>query len=208
MDIEKERKEQAINNEDKLSEEKKDNENTVVQQQEANQYEEENKKLRERITELENQLREIQNAARVIKAMYENYKMDSERQLKEVSKNTALRMLKMLIPVIDDLKRAFNYFEKSKDLEEFYNGTKKIFEKFVKLLENEGLRSIDTNGKFDPFTHEAMEREEREDVEEYTILEVIEEGYVYNGQVIKPAKVKVAVKPRKSEPKEPKEEQE
>lgn len=162
-------------------------------------HEEENKQLREKINELEAQLREIQNAARSIKAAFENYKMDTERQIKDISKNTAIRILKTLIPVVDDFKRAFNYYEKSQDLVEFYNGMKKIFDKFSKTLENEGLRTIDVSGKFDPFNHEAFEREERIDVEEYSILEVIEDGYMLNGYVVKPAKVKVAVKPRKIE---------
>ncbi len=195
MEFEKEEKD--IN---KMKEQQENtNENIEPKDEILNEFEEENKQLKERIAELESQLKEIQNAARLIKATFENYKMDSERQLKEVSKNTALRILRTLIPVIDDFKRAFAYFEKSGDLEEFYNGTRKIFDKFTKILENEGLKRIETDGKFDPFNHEAMEREERDDVEEYTILEVLEDGYMYNGQVIKPAKVKVAIKPKKVE---------
>lgn len=199
MELEKEKKEGQLNVQNENLNQNTETEEKTVEQP---NYEEENKQLKEKIAELESQLKEIQNAARLIKATFENYKMDSERQLKEVSKNTALRILKTLIPIIDDFKRAFSYFEKSGDLEEFYNGTKKIFEKFTKILENEGLKTIETNGKFDPFNHEAMEREERDDVEEYTILEVLEDGYIYNGQVIKPAKVKVAIKPKKKEDQE------
>ncbi|MFN3691918.1 MAG: nucleotide exchange factor GrpE [Fervidobacterium sp.] len=162
-------------------------------------YEEENKQLKEKVNELEIQLKEIQNAARVIKAAFENYKMDTERQIKDVSKNTTLRIFKTFIPIIDDFKRAFSHYEQSNDLEEFYRGIKKIFDKFSKTLENEGLKTIETSGKFDPFNHEALEREERDDVDEYSILEVIEDGYTYNGYVIKPAKVKVSVKPRKEQ---------
>ncbi|HCL98563.1 MAG TPA: nucleotide exchange factor GrpE [Fervidobacterium sp.] len=158
---------------------------------------EENKQLKDKIADLEEQLKEIQNAARLIKASFENYKMDVDRQLRDVSRSTALRIMKVLIPIVDDFKRAFKHYETSNDLEEFYNGTKKIFDKFTKTLENEGLKVIDTSGKFDPFNHEALDREERDDVEEYSILEILEDGYTFNGQVVKPTKVKVAVKPRK-----------
>ncbi len=164
--------------------------------QEVPSLEEENKLLKDKIAELESQLREIQNAARIIRANFENYKLDVERQIREVSKNSILRLIKILLPVIDDFKRAFVYYDQTKDLEEFYKGISKIYEKFLKILENEGLKVIDASGKFDPFLHEAFEREEREDVEEYTILSVIEDGYTFNGQVVKPAKVKVSVKPR------------
>ncbi|MEN6590253.1 MAG: nucleotide exchange factor GrpE [Fervidobacterium sp.] len=158
---------------------------------------EENKQLKDKIADLEEQLKEIQNAARIIKASFENYKMDVDRQLRDISRSTALRIMKVLIPIVDDFKRAFKHYDISNDLEEFYNGTKKIFEKFEKTLENEGLKVIDASGKFDPFNHEALDREERDDVEEYSILEVLEDGYTFNGQVVKPTKVRVAVKPRK-----------
>ncbi len=158
---------------------------------------EENKQLKDKIADLEEQLKEIQNAARVIKASFENYKADVDRQLRDISRSTALRIMKVLIPIVDDFKRAFKHYDISNDLEEFYNGTKKIFEKFEKALENEGLKVIDACGKFDPFIHEALDREERDDVEEYSILEVLEDGYTFNGQVVKPTKVRVAVRTRK-----------
>lgn len=194
MEFEKEEKKQqnTENNEIKEIQENTSEENSVQN------IEDENKQLKEKVAELEAQLKEIQNAARFIKASFENYKLDVERQLKENTRSTTLRIFRNLIPIVDDFKRALNYYNQTQDLEEFYKGTQKIIEKFFKTLENEGLKPIDTSGRFDPFLHEAVEREEREDVEEYTIIETIEEGYTYNGQVIKPAKVKVAIKPRKS----------
>lgn len=171
--------------------------NLTENKEETPNLEKENRELKERISELEAQLKEIQNAARVIKATFENYKLDADRQIRDASRTTALRIMKTMIPLLDDFKRAFKHFELSNNLEEFKTGVEKIYEKFVRTLENEGLKQIDATGKFDPFNHEAFEREEREDLEEYTITEVIEDGYTFNGQVIKPAKVKVAVKPRK-----------
>jgi len=171
------------------------NENTI--NNESIDLAEENKKLKEKITELESQLKEIQNAARVIKAAFENYKLDVEKQIKDSTRSAVLRILRAMIPVLDDFKRAFKHFENDKDLEKFKVGVEKIYEKFVKTLENEGLKQIDASGKFDPFNHEALEREERDDVEEYTITEVLEDGYTFHGSVIKPTKVRVAVKPKK-----------
>ncbi|KAF2962385.1 nucleotide exchange factor GrpE [Fervidobacterium sp. 2310opik-2] len=197
MEFEKEEKKQQNTENNEIKEIKEIQENTSEENSVQN-IEDENKQLKEKVAELEAQLKEIQNAARFIKASFENYKLDVERQLKENTRSTALRIFRNLIPIVDDFKRALNYYNQTQDLEEFYKGTQKIIEKFFKTLENEGLKPIDTSGRFDPFLHEAVEREEREDVEEYTIIETIEEGYTYNGQVIKPAKVKVAIKPRKS----------
>ncbi|WP_448375542.1 nucleotide exchange factor GrpE [Fervidobacterium sp.] len=188
-----EKKEEKIQNEAENVENKVKN-NSL---DEIDNLTEENKQLKEKITELEAQLKEIQNAARVIKAAFENYKLDVEKQIKDSTRSTALRIMRAMIPVIDDFKRAFKHFEVDRDLEKFKFGIEKIYEKFVKILENEGLKQIDASGRFDPFNHEALEREERDDVEEYTITEVLEDGYTFNGQVIKPSKVRVAVKPRK-----------
>jgi molecular chaperone GrpE len=170
-----------------------------VNQMNQNELSEENKQLKEKVAELENQLKEIQNAARIIKATFENYKLDVDRQIRDATKSTALRIVKALIPILDDFKRAFKYYDSDKDLEKFKLGVEKIYEKLLKTLENEGLRIIDASGKFDPFNHEAFEKEERDDVEEYTILEVIEDGYTFNGQVVKPTKVRVAIKPKKKQ---------
>jgi len=194
-----ETQQQVQNNLESSNEIKEREEVNQMNQMNQNELSEENKKLKEKITELENQLKEIQNAARIIKATFENYKLDVERQIRDATKSTALRIVKALIPILDDFKRAFKYYDSDKDLEKFKLGVEKIYEKLLKTLENEGLRIIDASGKFDPFNHEAFEKEERDDVEEYTILEVIEDGYTFNGQVVKPTKVRVAIKPRKKE---------
>lgn len=192
-----EAQQQVQNNLESSNEIKEREEVNQMNQMNPNELSEENKQLKEKIAELENQLKEIQNAARIIKATFENYKLDVDRQIKDATKSTALRIVKALIPILDDFKRAFKYYDSDKDLEKFKLGVEKIYEKLLKTLENEGLRIIDASGKFDPFNHEAFEKEERDDVEEYTILEVIEDGYTFNGQVVKPTKVRVAIKPRK-----------
>jgi molecular chaperone GrpE len=194
-----ETQQQVQNNLESSNEIKEREEVNQMNQMNQNELSEENKQLKEKIAELENQLKEIQNAARIIKATFENYKLDVDRQIRDATKSTALRIVKALIPILDDFKRAFKYYDSDKDLEKFKLGVEKIYEKLLKTLENEGLRIIDASGKFDPFNHEAFEKEERDDVEEYTILEVIEDGYTFNGQVVKPTKVRVAIKPRKKE---------
>ena len=135
--------------------------NLTENKEETPNLEKENRELKERISELEAQLKEIQNAARVIKATFENYKLDADRQIRDASRTTALRIMKTMIPLLDDFKRAFKHLELSNNLEEFKIGVEKIYEKFVRTLENEGLKQIDASGKFDPFNHEAFEREEK-----------------------------------------------
>ncbi|HOJ93863.1 MAG TPA: nucleotide exchange factor GrpE [Fervidobacterium nodosum] len=129
MEFEKEEKKQqnTENNEIKEIKENTSEENSVQN------IEDENKQLKEKVAELEAQLKEIQNAARFIKASFENYKLDVERQLKENTRSTALRIFRNLIPIVDDFKRALNYYNQTQDLEEFYKGAQKIIENRVKI---------------------------------------------------------------------------
>ncbi len=158
--------------------------------------------LKEKIKELEEQLKEWQNNAKYIKAAFENYKYDSEKALKDTSKRTAERIVRNFIDVLEDFRRAFKHYEQSKDLESFHVGVSKIYSNIVRILENEGLKRIELSGTFDPFVCEAVEKVESEELPEYSIVEVYEDGYRFHEKVLKPAKVKVAVRPRKIEKKE------
>lgn len=71
-------------------------------------------------------------------------------------------------------------------------GLEKVFRQLALTLEKEGLKEIKAEGKFDPFLHEAIHREESPEVDEGKILEVYQKGYMLNGRVLRPAKVKVA----------------
>ncbi|PLV58332.1 nucleotide exchange factor GrpE [Thermotoga sp. KOL6] len=153
---------------------------------------------RERIEckELEERCKELEEYAKRLKAEYENYREEVAREKRELIKNANEYLISKLIPILDDFERALNQGERG---ESFYEGIKLIYKKLLNVLEKEGLTKIQIGETFDPFEHEAVERVETEDVEEYTILEVVENGYKFHGKVLKPAKVKVAVKPRKSD---------
>ncbi|QTA38969.1 nucleotide exchange factor GrpE [Thermosipho ferrireducens] len=153
--------------------------------------------LKERIKELENQLREFENYARRLKAQFENYKMEAAKEKEMISVSATGRIVEKFIPVLDDFKRAFSGAEDSVKESVFYKGIEIIYKNFKKALESLGLKQIEVGEKFDPFEHEAVEKIEDEEKEEYTVLEVVEDGYKFLDRVVKPAKVKVSVKPRR-----------
>ena len=63
-------------------------------------------------------------------------------------------------------------------------------------LKKQGLEPIDTQGKrFDPNLHQAIERVPTEDAEDQTILGEFQRGYQFKGKLLRPAMVKVAVRP-------------
>lgn len=152
------------------------------------------KELEAKLEELEKRLKEMEEYAKRLKAEYENFREEVAREKQEIIKNASEYIVSKLIPILDDFERALKH---AKNDETFVKGVEIIYKRLMNTLENEGLSRIEIGEKFNPFEHEAVEKIETEDVEEYTILEKIENGYKFHGRVIKPAKVKVAIKPRK-----------
>ena len=146
----------------------------------------------EKIEKLEKRCKELEEYAKRLKARFENYKMEVAQEKQMIIKNANEYLVGRLIPILDDLDRALKSAQPTKS---FVEGIEKIYKKLIKTLEKEGLTVLEPEGKFDPFEHEAFEKVETSEHEEYEILEVLEKGYKYHGKVLKPAKVKVAVKP-------------
>jgi molecular chaperone GrpE len=150
-----------------------------------------------KIEELENQLKEFENYARILKSQFENYKKDVAREKEQISISTIGRIVEKLVPIIDDFKRAFKNVDDETKKTQFFKGMEIIYKNLFKILEGLGLQEIKVGDKFDPFEHEAVERVEDEENEEYSIVEIVEDGYKFNGRVLKPVKVKVSIKPRR-----------
>jgi molecular chaperone GrpE len=128
-------------------------------------------------------------------ADFDNYRKRIEKERAEDSKRATARVVESLIPIVDGFEHAL---AAHKDDE--YAGYRKGFELIYKqLLENLaklGVERIEPLGKpFDPHMHQAMDRTETTKHPDDTILEVFQPAYVYNGRVLRPAMVRVAVHP-------------
>jgi molecular chaperone GrpE len=124
-------------------------------------------------------------------AEFDNYK---KRALRERQEYTALaneRIVKDLLPVLDDLERTLVAAEQHEgaQLEE---GVRLVHRSLASLLERNGLTEIDAAGKFDPHVHEALLAQPAEDREHGDVLDVIQKGYKLGDRVVRPARVIVA----------------
>ena len=123
-----------------------------------------------------------------LQAEFENYKKFMDRQKANYLKYGNERILKELIKIYDDLKRALKGLEDSK----FTQGLRLILNNFSALLKSESIDPIETEGKlFNPDIHECMMVEQNPSACDGTITEVLEDGYYLNGKVLRPSKVKV-----------------
>jgi molecular chaperone GrpE len=126
-------------------------------------------------------------------AEFENHKKRSERERQEYFKIALAGFVHDFLPILDNFERALQH-ARPEDLEsDFGQGVAIIRKQLAELWKRYGLIPIDTSGAFDPNVHEAVATEERTDVN--TILEELQKGYFLNDRLIRPAFVKVSVRP-------------
>ncbi len=128
-------------------------------------------------------------------ADFSNYRKRAEKETTELSKFANSALIARLLPVLDDLDRAFQTVpEDLRDLT-WVDGVMLISRKLRAILEAEGLKPIEALGKpFDPNFHEAVIHEETDKAEEGMVTGELQKGYMLGDRVLRPTLVKVAKK--------------
>lgn len=127
-----------------------------------------------------------------LKADFDNYRKRKEDQVERQRRQARDDLLADLVDVLDSFDRALDQAES----ESARQGIRMIRKQFLGVLESDGVERVDPEGEpFDPTRHEAVLREATDDVEEGTVLVVLEPGYVRDDTVLRPARVKVAAAP-------------
>lgn len=123
-------------------------------------------------------------------ADFENYRKRAAREQAGIVERANERIVKELIPVLDDLGRAL---EAGREHEEarLLEGVELVQRSLAALLEREGIAEIETDGKFDPHVHEALLSQPSE-ADEGSVIQVVQKGYRLGDRVIRPARVVVA----------------
>jgi molecular chaperone GrpE len=155
-----------------------------VTQAEAPQEEE------EELVALRRERDEYLDALQRLKAEFDNFRKRMAREQSDLVTRANERLVKELLPVLDDLGRALQAAEEHEEakLEE---GVKLVHRSFEDLLRREGLVEIETDGRFDPHVHEALLSQPSE-AEEGSVIEVVQQGYKLGERVLRPARVVVA----------------
>ncbi len=125
------------------------------------------------------------------KADFENYRKRAARDQEHLVAHAHERLVRELLPVLDDLERALQAAERHEEAA-LVDGVKLVEQALRKALEKEGLTEIETDGPFDPHVHEAMLAQPGADAEPGSVLEVVQRGYRIGGKVVRPARVIVA----------------
>jgi molecular chaperone GrpE len=139
---------------------------------------------------LRNENEELIETLQRLQAEFDNYRKRAARDQESLVARAHERLVKELLPVVDDLERALVAAEQHEEatLEE---GVRLVHRALADALEREGLAEIETNGKFDPHVHEAL-LTQPSDSEEGSVLEVLQKGYRLGDRVLRPSRVVVA----------------
>jgi molecular chaperone GrpE len=132
-----------------------------------------------------------------MQADMENLRKRLVREHEKSRLRTLERFMSDLIPVRDSLERGLEAAnDPAASVEALTEGKQLIMKMLNKAMGDHGLKTIDPLGKqFDPEKHEAMTMLTTDQLEENTVIDVIEKGYQLHDRLIRPAKVVVSRKP-------------
>jgi len=125
-------------------------------------------------------------------ADFENYKKQMEKRVQMIVSDHRKSVLLRFLPVMDNLERALQFNQSGDD--KLRGGIEATLRGFESVLNSEGVKPIDVKGKpFDPRIAEAIGTLPAPDgVDDDTVLEVAERGYMMGEELLRPAKVLVA----------------
>jgi molecular chaperone GrpE len=123
------------------------------------------------------------------RADFENYKKRVARESAEAERRGKAKLVRELLPVVDNLERALEAEAGDSSLAE---GVRLVYRELRDALDRLGVEAYEPVGeKFDPSLHEALSTR-GEQGDPGLVLEVVDKGYRLNGQVLRPARVVVS----------------
>jgi len=148
-----------------------------------------------KIKQLEKQIAELSAGWQRTQADFINYKKQAGVDRAALIESSNANLIYDFLPILDNFKLAATHAPKELEGNSWAEGIKQIERQLEMILESEGLSKISTLGEhFNPELHEAVGEVESAEPEGQIVSEILP-GYKFNGQVLRPAKVKLAKKP-------------
>ncbi|MBU0571214.1 MAG: nucleotide exchange factor GrpE [Candidatus Omnitrophica bacterium] len=128
-----------------------------------------------------------------VHADYENTRKRMEKEKLDYVRFANEMLIARFFPIVDNFDMALLAMDKAEDKEAVMDGIKLVQNEFHKVLEDNGVEKIKTDGEeFDPHVHEAVLAVETDEHPDGMIVEEVRTGYKLNDRLLRPAQVKVA----------------
>ena len=176
----------------KQQEEKVETVDTEMPQQEAPQEEKE-LSVEEQLAVAKEQIEQEKKDYMFLLAEFDNFRKRTIKEKADIIKNASEKAMTDLLPVIDDMERAMQDIEASDNIDSAKEGINLIYNKFIKYLEQNGVKAIDsTNADFNTEYHEAVTIFPAPDEDKKgKVIDTVQKGYTMNDKVIRHSKVVV-----------------
>ena len=147
------------------------------------------KKNKEEIKKLTNENDTLKDRLLRLTAEYENYRKRTAKEKEALYTDACNDVLKEILPVVDNIERAYAAEGSVEDLKKGIEMTMKGLDGAFEKL---GVEEIDASGEFDPNLHQAVMHIEDENYDKNVVAEVFMKGYKRGDKVIRHSVVKVA----------------
>lgn len=147
----------------------------------------------DKIDELEKALEKEKKEYLFLMAEFDNFRKRTLKEKSELVKTAGEQSLKGMLPILDDFERGLKAAADATDVEAVREGMELIYNKFIKYLDQNGVKAIDPEDRdFDTEKHEAISVVPVADKKQKgKILDTVQKGYTINGKVMRHAKVVV-----------------
>ena len=147
----------------------------------------------EKIAKLELEVQEWKNSYTRKLAEFQNFTKRKETEVSEMKKYASEGIIVKLLENIDNLERAENASAETKNFDALVEGVNMILRNLKYMLSEEGVEEIEAGEgvEFNPYEHQAMMTESKEELKENDIVQVFQKGYKLKGKIIRPAMVTV-----------------
>ncbi len=152
--------------------------------------------LRVRAEKAERDRDDLRDLAQRTQADFINYQKRAQRDLADERKYAHGNLAKDLLPALDNLERATEAAKKVGETGPLVQGVAMVQSQVLEILRRHGITRIDAQGQpFDPNRHQAVMQQPTPGVPPNTVVQVLEQGFLINDRVLRPASVVVSAPP-------------
>lgn len=150
----------------------------------------EKEKENEELKEKNNQL--LRHVADV-----ENFKKRLEKERNDLREFANESLIKDLLPVVDNLELAVSHAREQENTTALLEGVENVLKGFLQVITKYGVTAIESQGAaFDPAFHNAVMQQEDDSVEDQTVIQELQKGYLLKNRLLRPSMVMVARNPK------------
>lgn len=150
-----------------------------------------------KVVGMEDQVAAMKDQYLRLNADFDNFRKRTLKEKENIGSSTKGDFIKALLPVLDNFDLAEkNITGETEGETKILTGYQNMHKQMMEILSSQGLQAVPGVGEqFDPNDHEAIMREENEEMDEDTIIEEFRKGYKIGDTLIRASMVKVSTKP-------------